>query len=285
MRSSREGAASTQRLCVSQTHLAVEVARSRSRPPRVGRAAASCRLGPARHAGCQVHIAPHAEHTVGPQQGRLGLCPQEQRGTRHTGREHQRSWSLPGIQLQNVLPGESTSAAGLFPRYTGREHQRSWSLPVIAAAEPRGGAGPVGAAGADLVGAAAAGLRGGAAGAGLRGGAASSTERLRGGAAGWPPRRRSGCWPPRRRSGCWPPRGRSGSAASSVHHRPSASSVHHRPSRAASAVHHRPSASSVHHRQNQSCLGGAPSAISLVGAPSAEPRTDRTKRASPAAFP
>ena len=201
MRSSREGAASTQRLCVSQTHLAVEVARSRSRPPRVGRAAASCRLGPARHAGCQVHIAPHAEHTVGPQQGRLGLCPQEQRGTRHTGREHQRSWSLPGIQLQSVLPGESTSAAGLFPRYTGREHQRSWSLPVIAAAEPRGGAGPVGAAGADLVGAAAAGLRGGAAGAGLRGGAASSTERLRGGAAGWPPRRRSGCWPPRRRSG------------------------------------------------------------------------------------
>lgn len=133
MRSSREGAASTQRLCVSQTHLAVEVARSRSRPPRVGRAAASYRLGPARHAGCQVHIAPHAEHTVGPQQGRLGLCPQEQRGTRHTGRERQRSWSLPGIQLQNVLPGESTSAAGLFPRYTGREHQRSWSLPVILA--------------------------------------------------------------------------------------------------------------------------------------------------------
>ena len=184
MRSSREGAASTQRLCVSQTHLAVEVARSRSRPPRVGRAAASCRLGPARHAGCQVHIAPHAEHTVGPQQGRLGLCPQEQRGTRHTGREHQRSWSLPGIQLQNVLPGESTSAAGLFPRYTGREHQRRWSLPVIVAAEPRGGAGPVGAAGAGLVGAAGAGLRGGAAGAGLRGGAASSTGRLRGGAAG-----------------------------------------------------------------------------------------------------
>ena len=144
----------------------------------------------ARHAGCQVHIAPHAEHTVGPQQGRLGLCPQDQRGTRHTGREHQRSWSLPGIQLQNVLPGESTSAAGLFPRYTGREHQRSWSLPVIVAAEPRGGAGPVGAAGAG-------------------------------------PRRRSGCWPaqrvlasadaqyralnapPRRRSGCWPPRRRS----------------------------------------------------------------------------
>ena len=157
-RSGPQGAVSTQRLCVSQTHLAVEVARSRSRPPRVGRAAASCRLGPARHAGCQVHIAPHAEHTVGPQQGRLGLCPQEQRGTRHTGREHQRSWSLPGIQLQNVLPGESTSAAGLFPRYTGREHQRSWSLPVIAAAEPRGGAGPVGAAGADLVGAAAAAL-------------------------------------------------------------------------------------------------------------------------------
>ena len=133
MRSSREGAASTQRLCVSQTHLAVEVARSRSRPPRVGRAAASCRLGPARHAGCQVHIAPHAEHTVGPQQGRLGLCPQEQRGTRHTGREHQRSWSLPGIQLQNVLPGESTSAAGLFPRHTGRQS--------VDADEPRPAAG------------------------------------------------------------------------------------------------------------------------------------------------
>jgi len=56
-------------------------------------------------------------------------CPQEQRGIRHTGREHQRSWSVPAYSCRTscrarapaqlvssrAIPGESTNVAGLFP--------------------------------------------------------------------------------------------------------------------------------------------------------------------------